>query len=124
MSAFKDGRYPVVLDRKRHMLFSLNILDELNDKAGGYDNLGEYLQGKDIFKRLRWLLTLLINEGAEDGEEPLTETQVGKFIHIGNLKEVQDSIYRAFSIAVKGDTDIDADIEADNDETEKNAVRG
>ena len=42
MSAIKDGRYPVNIGGKeRHLLFSLNALDEIQDKFGGYDKLAE-----------------------------------------------------------------------------------
>ena len=34
MSAFKDGRYPINLDQERHLLFSLNAMDEIQDKFG------------------------------------------------------------------------------------------
>ena len=66
MSAIKDGRLPIVLDKERHLLFSLNVIDEMQDKFGSFDRLDEVLKGKDSIKNLRWLLTLLINEGADD----------------------------------------------------------
>ena len=65
MSAIKDGRLPIVLDKERHLLFSLNVIDEMQDKFGGFDKLAEMLIGKDGIKNLRWLLTLLLNEGAD-----------------------------------------------------------
>ena len=67
MSAIKDGRFPITLDKERHLLFSLNVIDEMQDKFGGFDKLDKALSGKDSVKNLRWLLTLLLNEGAEDG---------------------------------------------------------
>ena len=39
MSAIKDGRYPLMLDKQRHLLFSLNVIDEIQDKFGGFDKL-------------------------------------------------------------------------------------
>ena len=71
MSAIKDGRFPIVLDKERHLLFSLNAIDEMQDKFGGFDRLDTVLSGKDSIKNLRWLLTVLLNEGAEDDEEPV-----------------------------------------------------
>ena len=67
MSAIKDGRFPITLDKERHLLFSLNVIDEMQDKFGGFDKLDKALSGKDSVKNLRWLLTLLLNEGADDG---------------------------------------------------------
>ena len=58
MSAIKDGRFPIVLDKERHLLFSLNAIDEMQDKFGGFDRLDTVLSGKDSIKNLRWLLTL------------------------------------------------------------------
>ena len=98
MSAIKDGRLPIVLDKERHLLFSLNVIDEMQDKFGGFDKLAEMLKGKDGIKNLRWLLTLLLNEGADDGEEQLTEKQVGKMIHTGNFNEVKTAIFKAFAM--------------------------
>ena len=62
-----------MLDKERHLLFSLNAIDEMQDKFGGFDRLDTVLSGKDSIKNLRWLLTVLLNEGAADDEEPLTE---------------------------------------------------
>jgi len=117
MSAIKDGRYPIELDKERHLLFSLNALDEIQDKFGGFDKLGEIMDGKDKLKNVRWLLTLLINEGAEE-EEQLTEKQVGKLIHTGNFINVQQAIFRAFTIGNNGGQE--TQVEQENDEEEEN----
>lgn len=53
MSAIRDGRYPVELDKERKLLFDLNVLDEVNDKFGGMEKLGEALQGKQGAKKDR-----------------------------------------------------------------------
>jgi len=117
MSAIKDGRLPIVLDKERHLLFSLNVIDEMQDKFGSFDRLDEVLKGKDSIKNLRWLLTLLINEGAGDGEEQLTEKEVGRMIHTGNFNEVKTAIFRAFAIGNSGTAEPQAE-EEDEDEAE------
>ena len=128
MSAIKDGRLPIVLDKERHLLFSLNVLDEMQDRFGGFDTLAEVLSGKESIKNLRWLLTLLLNEGAGDGEEPLTEKQVGHMIHTGNFDEVRTAIFRAFAMGNSGTTEPPeeepADEEDEDGEEEKNAAAG
>ena len=128
MSAIKDGRFPITLDRERHLLFSLNAIDEMQDKFGGFDRLDKVLSCKDIIKNLRWLLTLLLNEGADEGEEMLTEKQVGKLIHTGNFLEVKSSIFKAFSLGNNGTEEPPArdDEEDDEEDTdnEKNATAG
>lgn len=128
MSAIKDGRFPIVLDKERHLLFSLNAIDEMQDKFGGFDRLDTVLSGKDSIKNLRWLLTVLLNEGAEDEEEPLTEKQVGKLIHTGNFAEVKTAIFKAFSMGNNGTPEPpeppEQDGEDDEEDIEKNMTAG
>lgn len=125
MSAIKDGRFPIVLDKERHLLFSLNAIDEMQDKFGGFDRLDTVLSGKDSIKNLRWLLTVLLNEGAEDDEEPLTEKQTGKLIHTGNFAEVKTAIFKAFSMGNNGTPEPpEQDGEDDEEDIEKNMTAG
>lgn len=125
MSAIKDGRFPIVLDKERHLLFSLNAIDEMQDKFGGFDRLDTVLSGKDSIKNLRWLLTVLLNEGAEDDEEPLTEKQVGKLIHTGNFAEVKTAIFKSFTLGNTGMTEPpERDEEDDEEDDGKNATAG
>lgn len=127
MSAIRDGRLPIMLDRERHLLFSLNALDALQDRFGGFDDLGEHLSGAGSIKNLRWLLTLLLNEGANEGEEPLTETAVGRLIHTGNFAEVKAAIFKAFAIGTSGSaepSERDEDDEEEGEEPEKNESAG
>lgn len=105
MSAIKDGRLPVELNGKEyHLLFSLNALDEMQDRFGGYDKLDKAFDQNSptMIKDLRWLLTLVINEGLDEGEQELTEKQVGKMIHLGNLQQIKDAIFAAFVHSVNG----------------------
>lgn len=128
MSAIKDGRLPITLDKERHLLFSLNVIDELQDRFGGFDKLDEVLQGKDSIKNLRWLLTLLLNEGADEGEAELTEKEVGKMIHTGNFDNVKSAIFKSFAIGNSGTAEPpardDEDDEEDGDEEGKNTEAG
>ena len=112
-----------MLDKERHLLFSLNAIDEMQDRFGGFDKLDEVLSGKDSIKNLRWLLTVLLNEGAEEGEAELTEKEVGRMIHTGNFLEVKSSIFKAFSMGNNGSPEPP---ERDNDEEDdrKNAAAG
>ncbi len=107
MSAIKDGRYPIMLDKERHLLISLNVIDAIQDKFGSYTEIDKHLKGKDMIKNLRWLLTLAINEGKSEAEEDLTEMQIGRMIHTGNMGEITSAIYKAFGLAVNGDRQAD-----------------
>lgn len=123
MSAIKDGRYPVELNGKEyHLLFSLNALDAVQDRFGGYDKLDKVFdrESPTMIKDLRWLLTLLINEGMEEGEPELTETQVGKIIHIGNMGDIQSAIFASFAYGANGgETDHAEDTEENTEEDEE-----
>ncbi|MCM1223635.1 MAG: hypothetical protein NC548_55220 [Lachnospiraceae bacterium] len=105
----KDGGYTVTLKGKEYrLLFTLNALDEIQTKCGGYDRLEEVFNqnNPDWVKDTKWLLTLLINEGLLEEDENaqlMTEQQVGRLIHIGNLAEVQRAIYASFAAGAAGD---------------------
>ena len=110
MGALKSGAFPVELNGKEYgLLFSLNALDEVQEKFGGYDKLSEVFNkdNPNLFKDTRWLLTLLINEAllAEDeNAQLLEEKRVGRLIHAGNLQEVQNAIFKSFYRGTAGET--------------------
>lgn len=122
MSALKSGAYPVTLNGKEYgLLFSLNALDEVQGKFGGYDKLNEVFNDKNpnLFKDTRWLLTVLINEGllAEDeNAQILEEKRVGRLIHMGNLKEVQSAIFASFAAGTAGDGENTGETEEEREE--------
>ena len=65
MGALKSGAFTVELNGKEYgILFSLNALDEVQEKLGGYEKLSEVFNkdNPSLFKETRWLLTMLINE--------------------------------------------------------------
>ena len=115
MGALKSGAFPVELNGKEYgLLFSLNALDEVQEKFGGY-----------LFKDTRWLLTLLINEAllAEDeNAQLLEEKRVGRLIHAGNLQEVQNAIFKSFYRGTAGDNS-DTENENDGEETTEEGNR-
>ena len=102
MSAIKDGRTTIMLDKQRHLLFSLNVIDEVQDRFQDIEALPAKLQGKDGIKTLRWLLTLLLNEGRDEAEPELTEQQVGHMIHVGNMAAVKAAIFASFTVGNGG----------------------
>ena len=116
-SSFKDGRIAITLDKERHLLFSLNALDELQERFGDIGKLNEIMSGADKFKNVRTLLTILLNEGGADSGEPtLTESQVGRLIHTGNFAEVQRAIMKSFTKGGTGGETPGAGTDADADE--------
>lgn len=120
MSAIRDGRYPIMLDKERHLLYDLNAIDMIQERFGDLTKIGEAMIGKDGFKNLRFLLTVLLNEGESDPAAELTEREVGKLIHVGNLNAVKDAIFAAISV---GNTGSAVPTEADEDDV-KNVETG
>ncbi len=122
MSAMKDGGYVVTLKGKEYrLLFTLNALDEIQTKFGGYDKLNEIFNqsNPDWVKDTRWLLTLLINEGQleeDENAELMDEKRVGQLIHIGNLGEIQRAIYASFAAGMAGDGENAEELEEESEE--------
>ncbi|MCL2575723.1 MAG: hypothetical protein FWE33_04745 [Defluviitaleaceae bacterium] len=127
---------PITLDKERHVYFSFDVLEKLQEKVGDLTKLGEHIE-KMAF--LRWLLTLLLNEGAayikfvadgtESGAEILTERQVGLIIGAADLaqKSLIETIFKAFNAAFKkkGEIDKEKDFDdEDEDEKEGNEIAG
>lgn len=113
------------------LLFSLNALDEVQGKFGGYDKLNEIFNDKNpnLFKDTRWLLTLLINEWQlyeDENAQLFEEKRIGTLIHLGNLNEVQQAIYASFARAMAADDDKDsgaADDDNGDDEGNRQGVQ-
>lgn len=125
MSAIKNGAYTVELNGKEYgLLFSLNALDAIQEKFGGYDKLSEVFNtdNKDWVKDTKWLFALLLNEAllAEDeNAELLTDQKVGRMVHMGNLEAIQQAIFAAFARGTAGDAEADEDrAEEREEETE------
>jgi len=139
MSAIKDGGlFPIMLDKERYMLFSLHVIDEVEDKIGDISDLKQSMEEKGRMKFITWLLTLLINEGAAykkfqttgkiEGAEVLEERIVAMLIHGTNISNVMQQILAAFSLGNRGTTDPsefeNEDDESDNTEGNTQAGRG
>lgn len=127
MSALQNGAYPITLNGKEYgLLFSLNALDAIQEKFGEYDKLHEIFDrsDKNLFKNVKWLFALLINEARladDENAELLTEERVGRMITAGNMGEIQNAIYAAFVKGAAGDAAADEEIEEDDEEGEAKA---
>jgi len=119
MSTIKDASYPITLDKERRLYYSLNAVDEMQDKFGGIDKLGEALSGKTQLKNLVWVITLGLNEGAAleqflksgstEGAEILPERTVALLVNTGNMSEIQGAFYKAFRTAGSGKAELSPD---------------
>lgn len=106
--------------KEYRLLFTLNALDEIQTKFGGYDNLNEIFNqsNPDWVKDTKWLLTMLINEGLleeDENAEIMEEQRVGRLIHVGNLAEVQRAIFASFAAGTAGDGENSVDTETEDD---------
>ncbi len=129
MSALQNGAYPITLNGKEYgLLFSLNALDAIQEKFGGYDKLGEIFDGnsKDLFKNIKWLFALLINEARladDENAELLTEERVGRMITAGNMGEIQNAIYAAFAKGAAGDVTADGESDEGKEDDEEGETK-
>lgn len=121
MNAMKSGAYPITLNGEEYgLLFSLNALDEMQERFGGYDKLHEVFNqdNKDWVKDTRWLFTLLINEARlaeNENAETLSEQKVGRLINAGNLREIQQAIFAAFATGTTGEKENNNNITEDTE---------
>lgn len=78
---------------EREVTFSLNAMAELELKYGSLDEAFEKLQDGSI-ATIRYLLWLVL---VPEGDDDLTEKQVGALIKIDNLNEIMDSLMTLFN---------------------------
>ena len=106
MGAIKDGNTYVNIDGKDYPVkFSLSALEEVDERfEGGYESMADVLSKPGRFKHIKWLFTLLLNEGLDESQEPFTEKQVGKMIHTGNINYIIEMIYKAHNFSNRGPT--------------------
>lgn len=91
MANTQRGFVDIKLDKKRKLQYDLNALAEIEDKLG--INIYEMHKIKVGMKNIRTILWAgLLHEDAE-----LTEEQVGSFVNITNIGEVQAKVSEAFS---------------------------
>ena len=85
------------------------------EAIGDIGNLEEEMSKKGRMKLIKWLFTLLLNEGAAftklletgstEGAEVLTEETVGLLLNGVNLTSMTSNIYKSLTLSSKGDAD-------------------
>ena len=116
----RPGKTKIKLGNNEYgLLFSINVADAIQDHFDiPIAELGDLLKSdRTVFKALRYILTLLINEAIEDdgGKEFVEERFVGRKINTGNIAELSNKLLESFSASVP---------DAEEDDFEKNAVSG
>ncbi|MBQ3603950.1 MAG: hypothetical protein IJA02_08930 [Clostridia bacterium] len=135
-SDVKKNTQPITIgDKTYDISFTLNVIDEIQGKYGGLNNLADVVEKTS---ELKWLIALLVNEAIEEHNEDypddiwekVTESYIGRRIDSFNLNTVTKSIFAALGASMPADKSIGniddelnaelADIE--NSEPEKNTI--
>lgn len=114
MSDLRPKHTKIELDGKEYpMLFDLNAIDEIQDRFDiPISSLFELMSDeKKVFKVLKSLLAILINEGLDDletGEEHVTEKFIGRKITAQEIPNLKNKISEAFTNGIpKSEEDAD-----------------
>ena len=88
-------------DKEYPLLFDINAIDDIQDHFDiPIAQISDLLKDeRKAYKTLKYLLTVLINEGlddAENGEKHVTENFVGRKITPANMGELKDGILASF----------------------------
>ena len=117
MSDLKPRGIPVVLEgEERYFLFTLNTIDELQDKYNkSMDEIFEELQEEETaMDTLKEIVTVLLNKEAEREKRlggrdiaAITEEEVGELIGMDNIGEVVTAVFKAYGYSMPevGDND-------------------
>jgi hypothetical protein len=85
----------VQLDKDRHLCYDMNAFCDLEEKFGTIDQAFEALKSGQIQTIRTMLWVGLLHE-----DETLTERQVGKWISLGNAKELSQAMTEAIQSAL------------------------
>lgn len=123
MSDLRPRGIPIVLDGvERHLLFTLNIIDELQDKYGKtiHDIIDELTRADVAQHTLRDIVTVLLNDEARREERKgrnekypmVTERDVGDMIGMDNYYQITAAILLAYGISLPEPEDEDPNPES------------
>lgn len=100
--------------KKYGILFNLNAIDEIQDKFDiSISQLGDIMSDeRKVFKVLKGLLAILINEAiddAENGDPHVDDKFVGRKITVADIPLLKDKVFAAFADGMPaGDDDPNA----------------
>ena len=108
--------------QKRNLLFTLNAIDDIQERCNmplidAVRKVGEVIdnnaQDHDAITVFRAVVTSLLN--GSDGE-PVTDSEVGRMIHVGNYKLVAWKVLEAYGISIPDPDEDDEDDEEENED--------
>ena len=117
MSDLRPKGTPVVIDgEERHLLFTLNVIDEIQDHfdAPMSDVWDKLTDKRESEKTIRYLVCTLLNDEAareqRNGKElkSYTEEEVGWAITIGNVNEIMMALLDAYGLSLPEPDEDDA----------------
>lgn len=107
MSDLKPKGVPLILgEEERHLLFTLNVVDEIQDHYGRAleEVMDRLTDKKESSKTLRYLVMALLNDEEErsgkEGRKAYTEKEVGWLITQDNVIDVTVAILKAYGLSL------------------------
>ena len=94
LKTIKTKNIPIELDRTRYIRYDLNAFAEMEDRYGSVEKAMAAIEEGSI-KAVRFILWAgLVHE-----DETLTERQVGAFVGLQEMSDIQDAILNALESA-------------------------
>ncbi len=127
MSDLRPRGTPVVIDgEERHLLFTLNAIDEIQDHfdAPMSDVWDKLTDKRESEKTIRYLICALLNDEAareqRNGKElkSYTEEEVGWAITVGNVNEIMMALLDTYGLSLP-EPDEDDSPKAESGRTKK-----
>lgn len=107
MSDLKPKGVPLILgEEERHLLFTLNVVDEIQDHYGCAleEVMDRLTDKKESSKTLRYLVMALLNDEEErsgkEGRKAYTEKEVGWLITQDNVIDVTVAVLKAYGLSL------------------------
>ncbi len=98
--------------KKYGILFNLNAIDEIQDRFDiPISQLGDLMKDeRKVFKVLKTLLCILINEAIDDsesGEPHVDDKFIGRKITVADIPTLKDKVFSAFAAGMPESDDDD-----------------
>lgn len=104
--------------KKYGLLFNLNAIDEIQDRFDlPISQISDLMDDeRKVFKILKSLLTILINEAIDDSESGaphVDEKFVGRKITVADISAMKDQVFMAFSQGVPETEEDDPNVKSE-----------
>lgn len=110
MSDLKPRGVPVMVDGvERHFLFTLNVIDEIQDhyNLALSEVIDKLTDKSQAYKTLRYIIMTLLNDEAErenaignDKYKKVTEKETGWLITLENEEEILIAVFKAYGLSL------------------------